>query len=154
VFTAFMGRGRAMGLLSFLFGSPKKLDLHNRVIWKDGSFPMEVVGESNYQDVLQEICGGFSRHGHDKAVEACLELEPTNPHDANAVRITIAGATVGYLPRAQAERVSSFMRSNGFNPLVCDALINGGWRTNQHDSGFFGVRLGVPNRGPIAVRRR
>jgi len=45
-----------MGLLSFLFGSPKKLDLHNRVIWKDGSFPMEVVGESNYQDVLQEIC--------------------------------------------------------------------------------------------------
>lgn len=143
-----------MGLLSFLFGSPKKLKRQSFVVWKDGSFPMEVVGESNYQNALHRVCGGFSRQGHDKVVEACLELEPTNPHDDNAVRITISGLTVGYLPRAQAERVASFMRSNGFNPLVCDALINGGWRTNQHDSGFFGVRLGVPNRGAIEVRQR
>ncbi|PJI41134.1 MAG: hypothetical protein CTR54_11950 [Rhizobium sp.] len=143
-----------MGLLSSLFGSPKKLKRQNFVVWKVGSFPMEVVGESNYQDALKRICGGFSRQGHDKVVEARLELEPTNPHDDNAVRITISGLTVGYLPRAQAERVASFMRSNGFNLLVCDALINGGWRTNQHDSGFFGVRLGVPNRGAIEVRQR
>ena len=33
-----------MGLLSFLFGSPKKLTRQNFVNWKDGSFPMEVVG--------------------------------------------------------------------------------------------------------------
>lgn len=142
-----------MGLLSSLFGSPKKLKRQNVVVWKDGSFPMEVVGESNYQDALKRICGGFSRQGHANVVEACLELEPTNPHDENAVRITISGLTVGYLPRAQAERVASFMRSSGFNLLVCDALINGGWRTNQHDSGFFGVRLGVPNRGAIEVRQ-
>lgn len=143
-----------MGLLSFLFGSPKKLTLQNFIIWKDGSFPMEVVGESNHQDALHRICGGFSRQGHDKVVVARLELEPENPHDANAVRITISGLTVGYLPRAQAERLALFMRSNGFNILFCNALINGGWKTNQYDSGFFGVRLGLPNRGAIEVRQR
>lgn len=143
-----------MGLLSFLFGSSNKLALKNVIIWKNGSFPMEVVGESNYQDSLHRICGGFNRQGHDKVVEACLELEPKNPHDANAVRITISGLVVGYLSRVQAERVASFMRSNGFNSLGCAALINGGWRTNQHDSGFFGVRLGIPNKGAIEVQQR
>lgn len=142
-----------MGLLSFLFGSPKKLRPQNFVVWRHDSFPMEVVGESSYQDALHRICCGFSRQGHQKAVEATLELEPTNPHDANAVRITISGLNVGYLPRAQSERVASFMRSNGFRSLICDAQINGGWRTNQYDSGFFGVRLGVPNRGAIEVQR-
>lgn len=132
-----------MGLLSFLFGSPKKLKPQNFVVWR-----------SNYQDALHRICGGFSRQGHKMAVEASLELEPTNPHDANAVRITISGLKVGYLPRAQAERVASFMGSNGFGALVCNAQINGGWRTNQYDSGFFGVRLGVPNRGTIEVLQR
>jgi hypothetical protein len=29
------------------------------------------------------------------------------------------------------------------------AQITGGWRTNQHDEGSFGVKLGIPMRGNI-----
>ena len=120
-----------------------------RVRWRDGSFPMEVVGESNYQQALIAICGPHNRHGHYQEDLAVIELEPSNPHDANAVVVKMLGRVVGYLPREQAERVGSQMREEGLSIAACKARVQGGWRTNQYDEGHYGVQVAIPQRGWI-----
>lgn len=120
-----------------------------RVKWRANSYPMEVVGESNYQESLSAICGGHSRVGHDLETEALLVAEPSNPFDENATAVEIHGQKVGYLARAQAKRVSSQMQEAGISKAVCSAKVIGGWRTNQHDEGSFGVRLAIPVQGQV-----
>lgn len=120
-----------------------------RIEWRKGSFPLDAVGESNYQRALERICGGHSRDGHEVEVEADLVREPDNPYDSNAVGVRIEGATVGYLPRDQAARVSAQMVTDGIEHAGCMAKIVGGWRTNQYDEGYFGVRLAIPRQGWI-----
>ncbi len=153
-----------MGLFSWLFGNRDKSSSETndtnstrmyrsktraRVSWREGSFPMNAVGESHYQAVLEKICGGHSRYGHEYETEADLVREPTNPYDANAIAVMIRGSIIGYLPRDQASRVSSQMVSDGIEQASCRAKIVGGWRTNQYDEGSFGVRLAVPTKGWI-----
>ncbi|WP_206453580.1 HIRAN domain-containing protein [Aurantimonas marina] len=155
-----------MGIFSFLFRKPKSKTVTQPqsgkrppvaaqprqqpgIQWREGSFPMEVVGESNYQDVLVAICGAHTRHGHEGEYEASIEREPSNLHDPNAVMVKLHGRKVGYLPRDQAERVGEQMRDVGLTAAVCRARVRGGWRTNQYDEGHFGVRLAIPNHGWI-----
>lgn len=156
-----------MSVLSLLFGKPKapvvvspapkrtpeRLQPRSavkRVVRTTKSFGMEVVGESNYQDALIAICGKHTRLGYDGEHEAMLVLEPSNAYDPNAVMVTIEGRRVGYLPREQAKRVGSAMRSAGIERAICDARVQGGWRTNQYDEGHYGVRLAVPVRGDVS----
>jgi hypothetical protein len=148
-----------MGFFSWLLGSRERRKpsptaspspthhrklARTRVKWREGSFPMEAVGESNYQIALQRICGGHSRYGHELEVDAEIVREPQNPYDKNAVAVKINNLTVGYLPREQAARVSLQMTEDGIEKSICGAKIVGGWRTNQHDEGSFGVRLAIP----------
>jgi hypothetical protein len=58
---------------------------------------MEVVGESNYQQALVEICGPHSRYGHDQEQAALVELEPSNPHDPDAVVVKMGAWSAIYL---------------------------------------------------------
>jgi len=122
-----------------------------RVEWRDGSFPLRAVGESHYQAALARICGGHSRHGHELDCRALIIPEPTNAYDPNALKVMINGALVGYIPRDQAlrlrEQAEAVDRPNA--TLEVAAQITGGWRTNQHDEGSFGVKLGIPLRGDI-----
>jgi hypothetical protein len=86
---------------------------------------VNVAGESHYQEALRTIAGpGEVRH----ETEARLVREPDNPHDANAVRVEIAGAKVGYLPRALAEAWSPRMDELASRRRVgaCEATIVGG----------------------------
>lgn len=117
--------------------------------WREDSYPLDVVGESNYQDALIAIAGRYTREGDSVEVEAELVREPSNPHDPNAVAVRIQRRTVGYLSRDQAVRVGGQMREEGLSVVVCSALIRGGWRTNQYDEGLYGVRLAVPSYGWI-----
>ncbi|MEO5324268.1 HIRAN domain-containing protein [Mesorhizobium sp. CC13] len=110
---------------------------------------MDAVGERNYQDTLAGLCRGHSRYGHSARFEAEIAREPQNPHDENAVVVSIKGQKVAYLPREQAARVSAGMQHAGLSVARCAAEIVGGWRTNQHDEGSFGVRLAIPTRGAI-----
>lgn len=122
-----------------------------RVVWREGSYPIEAVGESHYQPALARLCGGHSRFGHERACRARLVPEPTNPYDARAHKVIIDGAHVGYAPRDHAARLVEASAAVGRPGAVIEveAVIRGGWRTNQHDEGGFGVRLGVPLRGAI-----
>lgn len=163
-----------MGLFSFLFGTTRRAgprpptekappparrpsDVQSaqrpttgaHVQWREGSFPMEVVGESNYQATLVGICGSHTRYGHEGEYVAAIALEPTNRFDPNAVMVTVQGQRVGYLAREQAVRVGQLMREAGLSSAACGARIRGGWRTNQHDEGHYGVTLAIPRTGWI-----
>ena len=109
----------------------------------------DVVGESNYQDALKRIAGGYRRESQALVTTAIIALDPENRFDPNAVRVEIDGETVGYLPAAEAKRVGGFMRDQGVEVATVEAQVRGGWRTNQYDKGHFGVRLKIPRSGWI-----
>ncbi|HZQ63610.1 MAG TPA: HIRAN domain-containing protein [Gaiellaceae bacterium] len=67
-----------------------------------GRETLEVVGESNYQEALWQIVGGFRRDPVRHPCRAVLLPEPENPHDANAIRVIVDGQLVGYLSREDA----------------------------------------------------
>lgn len=154
-----------MGLFSFLFGKPQRpaspavVSVERptspppppapRIRWRSDSFPLHVVGESRYQNALIAICGPHTRQGHEGEYEAVLEREPLNQFDPNAVMVKIRGMKIGYLEREQAERFSKAMLEAELRSVRCGARIRGGWRTNQHDEGSYGVRLAAPGWGWI-----
>lgn|GEM_PF-1409419 len=117
--------------------------------WRDGSYPMDVVGESNYQSALVAICGRHTRHGHESLYTALLKLEPSNRYDPNAVQVLIDNQLVGYLPREQAARLKGQMDEANLTEVRCRARVRGGWRTNQYDEGHYGVQLSMPTMGWI-----
>ncbi|WP_211242017.1 HIRAN domain-containing protein [Roseivivax halodurans] len=107
------------------------------------------MGESHYQAALIGLVVPNSRYGVDIEAVARIARDPSNPHDSNAVKVTIEGRLVGHLPRDQAERVSAQMAEDGIAAANCRARIKGGWRTNQHDEGLYGVSLGINSWGWI-----
>lgn len=115
---------------------------------------MSVVGESRFQDNLVAIFGPHGRQERRERAEAVLRPEPDNAHDPNAVAVYIKGLQVGYLPRAQAARVGRAMASAGLASVKVRACSIGGWRTNQHDEGSYGVVLALPLRGRLPFEAR
>lgn len=102
-------------------------------------FPLEVVGESHYQEALEEICGGRTEFGADKVRDAVLAPEDDNPYDKNAVAVRIQGKHVGYLGRSDARK---YRAKIGKKQTACKAEISGGWsRDDGEDQGHFGVCL-------------
>ncbi len=95
-----------MGFLRRLLGGgakPTPLRPGDRLLLEGpDAFALPVVGESHYQDALEQICGPRTDEGEDRRVEAQLILEDENPHDSMAVRVDINGITVGYLSRDHA----------------------------------------------------
>ena len=134
-----------MGFLSSLFGAPKK-----RIPVADcqgpGKFGLEVVGESNYQDALEEICGGRTEEGHDKIFDALLIPDDQNPHDKKAIRVEILGHVVGFLSRENARQFRLRMKEAGFHghALKLKARIRGGWDRGDDHEGLFGVTVDLP----------
>ncbi len=168
-----------MGLLSFLFGKKKtepdvrRSEDLDRILdnvkpredrpkpapsagtdtpfikYRKGAFPMEVVGESNYQAAFVSVCGEPNRNGYDEEFHASIRLEPENEYDPNAVMVDIYGQKVGYLPRAQAARVGAQMRQAGIKEAYCRANVRGGWKRSRSDQGAFGVWLAIPPRADL-----
>lgn len=87
-----------------------------------GDYHQEVVGEASYQKALQRVAGkGEVRH----CCSAVLHPENDNEYDAQAVRVTIDGLTVGYLSKTDARR---YRRSRGGVAVQSPAMIVGGGR--------------------------
>ena len=91
-------------LLSRWLGRARRADpaLPPHIIESDGAFRIAVVGEASYQHNLERICGARKERGENLVTDALLIPEDDNPADRNAVRVTIAGLTVGYLRRPDA----------------------------------------------------
>jgi hypothetical protein len=79
-----------------------------------GEYSQEVVGESNYQTALRAIKSTSDKPFH----RARLVPEDGNPYDDMAVRVDVAGHTIGYLPRADARRWRQHQK-----PTTCDAYL-------------------------------
>ena len=134
--------------LAALFSSPPGRGRHSSIrvngsLSGDGSFSVDVVGESQYQDALATICGGYTPEGHNLEATAVLVLDDGNPYDNKAVRVEIEGRTVGHLSRANAREYRRELQKQGCPSLTlsCCALIVGGWDRGSGDRGYFGVNL-------------
>ncbi len=126
------------------------------VQWR--GYPISVVGTIHNQEALIALCGPYTLHigvgdtfGFGKKFDALIEFEPTNPHDPNAIAVKIRGYRMGYLPKREAARVGQQMREEKLDAAGCDAIVDGGWRVNQHEGGLrpYAVRLGIPQEGWI-----
>jgi hypothetical protein len=134
-----------VGLLASIFGkreSPVVIDVNG-----PGEFLVPIVGESRYLNAFEQLFGERDGSGIDRVVVATLHAEPTNPHDRNAVRVEIAGLTVGYLERESAENLtSSLARSANPNAVLrVRCRVRGGWYRDENDHGHFGAWLDFPS---------
>lgn len=142
-----------MGLWNSLFGgrspdavpaaSPTPARQRAVLLAGDGSYSLNVVGESNYQDALANIVGGKTVDGHMEYVSAVLVPQPDNAFDANAVMVAIGGDLVGYLDRPTAKMCCDEIFAKGYAGAGCNALISGGWDRGGDRVGSFGVKLDV-----------
>lgn len=99
------------------------------------AFPVQVVGESRYQHILEKLCGGRRWEGADLVVAAACVPSVSEAVD---VSVTIQGIPVGRLTPAD----SWVFRMVGLSaPVECRARIRGGWDRGINDMGFFGVTL-------------
>lgn len=111
----------------------------------DGSYELEVVGESNYQEALNRLAGGKTEDGHEIECIAMLIPEPDNRHDPNAVMVQIEGKLVGYLSRDVAQAMTMLFKKHNLAGAQADAIIVGGWsgRRGRKSDGHYGVRLDI-----------
>ncbi|OQW61171.1 MAG: hypothetical protein A4S17_02135 [Proteobacteria bacterium HN_bin10] len=109
-----------------------------------GAFAVDVVGEAQYQDVL-EAAGEAGA-----VVAAALVLEDSNPHDDRAVAVCIDGRRAGYLSRADARRYRADLAAAGVPRAVvrCKARITGGFARAGGGRAHFGLKLDLPNLTP------
>lgn len=111
-----------------------------------GDFAIDVVGVSRRQDALAAIVERHGRSRRTVTIDALLILENANPHDANAVRVEIDGALIGYLSRDNARRYRADLAAAGTPDaaILCKARIVGGFETASGERASFGVRLDLP----------
>ena len=120
-------------------------DITSVWITGDGTFRVEVVGESHYQAALEQAAGGRSDESAEVEVEATLLLEDDNPYDSNAVCVQVEGNTVGHLPRTNAVpfREALGPAASWGLPIRCNAQIRGGWDRGERGRGSFGIWLDI-----------
>jgi hypothetical protein len=103
----------------------------------DGSYPIEVVGESHYFKNLDAIAGAENDgDGVDLVRTAYMVPDPRNPNDRNAVRVDIDEKIVGYLPRDLAAVLSPALLRAGLVAIQTQAHITAGF-----DGGSYSVWL-------------
>ncbi len=78
-----------MGLFDW-FSRKKKAQQQIVRIDGPGDLEIELVGESHYQDALENITGGKTEDGHEMEKDALLIHNDENPYDNQAVVISIA----------------------------------------------------------------
>lgn len=110
----------------------------------NGSFSFDIVGESSYQPALEKIAGRKTTEGKDFACRATVCLEPLNPHDPNAVKVEIAGQTVGYFSKPDAKDYAGQLSGNSHATRSEEvaAKIVGGFKSKTKE-GHYGVKLDI-----------
>lgn len=71
----------------------------------DGNFSQEVKGEQAYKENIDMYGEYLERyHPDEEDFMVMVELEPNNKFDKNAVRVDAGQATIGYIPKEEAEQ--------------------------------------------------
>ena len=122
-----------------------RININAARIISDKSFPLFVVGESNYQGALRNLSRGHVKEGVKLEKLALLVPEPTNSFDKNAVLVMIDDKKVGYLSREDAiDFHKSMVCLNRQGEIAAvDAIIVGGFIKKDGSTAHFGVRLDV-----------
>jgi restriction system protein len=122
----------------------------------EGEFPMEVRGESHYQEAIRECVAGASAEVRSDDACSCefavrLVREPENPYDENAVAVrSLTDRTLGHLPRAAARDYAPVLdRLEGVALVECAARAYGR-RDRPSDPWRFGIWLDLPDASEFA----
>lgn len=112
-----------------------------------GRYSSDVVGESNYQEAFQRVCGEPTYEGVDEFVVASLLREPENPYDRNAISVWVDGMRVGYLSKQKALKFRDLVDGIHKQDQVptCNANIRGGWENSEGRQGLYGIWLDLPS---------
>lgn len=112
-------------------------DLHT------GSTPLEVVGESRYQDNLWSLVGGRWRDRVRIEVTAILVPDDDNEYDADAISVWVKGLKVGHLSRENAAKyrpgLLDLQRKTGKPIALRGRIVGGGQRGDG--PGMLGIWL-------------
>lgn len=114
----------------------------------DDEYAFDIVGESNYQPALSEIAGTKEQKNKNVKCKAKIIRERSNQYDPNACAVKINGKKVGYISKADNQRIIADFGEGGF-PIEVPALIVGGWKTEVSE-GCYGVKLALPANSPPA----
>jgi len=76
---------------------------------------MPVVGCFAYPEAWGKVTGGWQddRNPVNDAVLVKVAPEPTNPNDHNALVVTAAGMTLGYIPKTDQESMNELLAQHG-----------------------------------------
>lgn len=111
----------------------------------DELIELHIVGESYHQDALAAIAGPKGLDGKEFAVGATLRCEPSNPYDANAIRVEVMGQLLGHVGREQAALLSPAIARGYAGCIEGRGLIVGGWRDGAGE-GAYGIRVWITTR--------
>lgn len=101
-----------------------------------------VVGEAHCQEQLECLAGPKTEDGYNIDCEVMFEAEPRNKFDPDAVKASISGQHVGYLPKKMTGDFHAVMRARGTKGAVAAGNIRGGWSCPDEESeGAFGVKV-------------
>ena len=133
------------GWLSSVFNLPRHANT-TVMIARGRGYTFNIVGESQFQDVLAQIAGPKTPDGA-KAERTAQIVDDDNEHDENAIAVLIGGKVVGFIPRAVAASMrADLARINpAGHPITCRAKITGGWRDADGHEGHYGVKLSISN---------
>lgn len=115
-----------------------------------GDVPLDVKGESHYQDNLATIAGPKTEDGYNLPVNAVLVREPDNEYDTNAIAVYAttrdgqqSARHVGYVAAEVAEDLAPILdrkRREG-ETVALEGHIRGGWDRGGGDTGHYGIAL-------------
>lgn len=136
-----------MGLFDWLIPAGRTAKPADSIRIEPGlGFTFDLVGEADYQDRLDRICGGKREDGHNKEITAQLVFISDNEHDQNAIGVMIEGELVGFIPKGETLRLrADLVRwiNPSQRPILCSAKIVGGWDRGDGDQGHYGVKLSL-----------
>lgn len=103
------------------------------------SYNYNIVGEQSYQQNLRKIAGPKKEVSKFFECTAKVTSEPSNKYDKNAIKVEINGLQVGYISKAEAQKLAG----KNINKMV-SAVIDGGWDDGDSE-GSYGVKLAINN---------
>jgi hypothetical protein len=110
-----------------------------------GQYAVEVVAKSDCVGGLDEVCRSKTEGGVDMMLRARLILESDDRFERQAIRVSIKGRTVGYLPRANARdfrRAAMYVGLGRTLIFECAAIVRG-------SADHYSVWLDLPNDGVV-----